>query len=231
MTAGSSALTDTTVSLQVPEGWKAVTAKVPGRIPAGATRRVEVAVTPAEDAAVRETTLTALARYRAAGDDRTSQQRLTVSVMPPPPEGEAWASDLVWLSETNGYGPAERDRSNGESGASDGKTLTLAGTTYEKGIGTHADSGIAIHLGGRCTAFTADVGIDDEINGYGEVAFSVEGDGKVLWTSPKLTGASATLPVDVKLDGVRQVRLKVIDTNGSRTGDHGDWAAARFRCA
>lgn len=46
MRAGSSALTDTTVSLQVPEGWKAVTAKVPGRIPAGATRRVEVAVTP-----------------------------------------------------------------------------------------------------------------------------------------------------------------------------------------
>lgn len=231
VTAGSSALTDTTVSLRVPEGWKAVTAKVPGRIPAGATRRVEVALTPAEDAGVRETTLTALARYRAAGDERTSQQRLAVSVMPPPPAGEAWASDLVWLSETNGYGPAERDRSNGESGASDGKTLTLAGTTYEKGIGTHADSGIAIHLGGRCTAFTADVGIDDEINGYGEVAFSVEGDGKVLWTSPKLTGASAALPVDVKLDGVRQVRLKVTDTNGSKTGDHGDWAAAKFHCA
>lgn len=231
VTAGSSALTDTTVSLKVPEGWKAVTAKVPGRIPAGATRRVAVALTPAEDAGVRETTLTALARYRAADDDRTSQQRLAVSVMPPPPEGEAWASDLVWLSETNGYGPAERDRSNGESGASDGKTLTLAGTTYEKGIGTHADSGIAVHLGGRCTAFTADVGIDDEINGYGEVAFSVEGDGKELWTSPKLTGASAALPVDVKLDGVRQVRLKVTDTNGSKTGDHGDWAAARFHCA
>ncbi|MEU4028525.1 NPCBM/NEW2 domain-containing protein [Streptomyces anulatus] len=231
VTAGSSALTDTTVSLRVPEGWKAVTAKVPGRIPAGATRRVEVALTPAEDAGVRETTLTALARYRAAGDDRTSQQRLAVSVMPPPPAGKAWASDLVWLSETNGYGPAERDRSNGESGASDGKTLTLAGTTYEKGIGTHADSGIAIHLGGRCSAFTADVGIDDEINGYGEVAFSVEGDGKVLWTSPKLTGASAALPVDVKLDGVRQVRLKVTDTNGSKTGDHGDWAAAKFHCA
>ncbi|NEE42729.1 glycoside hydrolase, partial [Streptomyces sp. SID7982] len=207
------------------------TAKVPGRIPAGATRRVEVALTPAKDAEVRETRLTALARYRVAGETRTSQQRLAVSVLPPAPEGEAWASDLGWLSESNGYGPAERDRSNGESGADDGKTLTLAGKTYEKGIGTHADSDIAVHLGGRCTAFTADVGIDDEINGYGEVAFSVEGDGKVLWTSAKLTGASATVPVDVKLDGVRQVRLKVTDTNGSKTGDHGDWAAAKFHCA
>ncbi|MFJ6613065.1 NPCBM/NEW2 domain-containing protein [Streptomyces sp. NPDC091289] len=231
VTAGSTALTDTSVSLQLPGGWKATTAKVSGRIPAGETRRVEVALTPAKDAEVRETTLTALARYRAGGDARASQQRLAVSVLPPAPEGEAWASDLVWLSETNGYGPAERDRSNGESGASDGKTLTLAGKTYEKGIGTHADSDIALHLGGRCTAFTADVGIDDEIDGYGEVAFSVEGDGKVLWTSPELTGASETLPVDVKLDGVRQVRLKVTDTNGSKTGDHGDWAAAKFHCA
>ncbi|MEW2192989.1 NPCBM/NEW2 domain-containing protein [Streptomyces microflavus] len=231
LTAGSDGLTDASVTLQVPAGWKSTPAKVPGRIPAGATRRVAVEVTPAKDAEVRETRLTALARYRAAGDARTTEQRLALSVLPPPPTGQAWASDLVWLSETNGYGPAERDRSNGESGAADGRTLTLAGTTYEKGIGTHADSDIAIHLGGRCTAFTADVGIDDEINGYGEVAFSVEGDGKTLWTSPKLTGASATVPVDVKLDGVRQVRLKVTDTNGSKTGDHGDWAAAKFHCA
>lgn len=231
LTAGSADLTDASVTLQVPAGWKSTPAKVPGRIPAGATRRVAVEVTPARDAEVRETRLTALARYRAAGDARTTEQRLALSVLPSPPTGQAWASDLVWLSETNGYGPAERDRSNGESGAADGRTLTLAGTTYEKGIGTHADSDIAIHLGGRCTALTADVGIDDEINGYGEVAFSVEGDGKTLWTSPKLTGASATVPVDVKLDGVRQVRLKVTDTNGSKTGDHGDWAAAKFHCA
>jgi len=231
VTAGSADLTDASVTLQVPAGWKSAPAKVPGRIPAGATRRVAVEVTPAKDAEVRETRLTALARYRAAGETRSSEQRLAVSVLPPPPTGQAWASDLVWLTETNGYGPAERDRSNGESGAADGRTLTLAGTPYEKGIGTHADSDIAIHLGGRCTAFTADVGIDDEINGYGEAAFSVEGDGKVLWTSPKLTGASATVPVDVKLDGVRQLRLKVIDTNGSKTGDHGDWAAAKFHCA
>ncbi|MGW0958046.1 NPCBM/NEW2 domain-containing protein [Streptomyces gelaticus] len=64
---------------------------------------------------------------------------------------------------------------------------------------------------------------------YGEVAFSVEADGKVLWTSPKVTGASATVPVDVKL--ARHVHLKVTDTDGSRTGDHGDWAAARFSCS
>ncbi|MFJ2624243.1 NPCBM/NEW2 domain-containing protein [Streptomyces sp. NPDC087532] len=231
VTAGDADVTDAAVTLDVPEGWQVARPATVDRIPAGTTRRVEVSVTPAKDATAGEARLTALSRYRAAGEPRTAVQRFAAGVMPPPPTGEVWASDMVWLKSVNGYGPAERDRSNGESGAADGHRLTLAGKTYEKGIGTHADSDIEVYLGGRCTAFTADVGIDDEINGYGEVAFSVEADGKVLWTSPKVTGASATVPVEVKLDGARHVHLKVTDTNGSKTGDHGDWAAARFTCS
>ncbi|MCX4583271.1 NPCBM/NEW2 domain-containing protein [Streptomyces sp. NBC_01481] len=231
VTAGTRDATAVQVSLNAPAGWQVSPAQAVDRIPAGTTRRVEVAVTPAKDAMPGEATLTALARHRAAGVDRTSLQRFAVGVMPRPPVADAWASDLLWLTAANGYGPAERDRSNGESGAADGHVLILAGTTYEKGIGAHADSDIEVYLGGRCTALTADVGIDDEINGYGEVAFSVEADGKVLWASPKVTGASATVPVDVPLVGARHVRLKVTDTNGSKTGDHGDWAAARFSCA
>lgn len=231
VTAGTKDATGVTVSLTAPAGWQVTPAAPVGRIPAGTTERVEVSVTPAKDAKPGEATLTATARHRSAGQDRTAVQRFAVGVMPEPPSADAWASDLVWLKSTNGWGPPERDRSNGESGASDGRTLTLAGKTYEKGIGAHADSDIEVYLGGRCTAFTADVGIDDEINGYGEVAFSVEADGKVLWTSPKLTGASATVPVDVDVTGARHVRLRVTDTNGSKSGDHADWAAARFACA
>ncbi|MDG4858611.1 glycoside hydrolase family 31 protein [Streptomyces sp. T-3] len=231
VTAGSKDATGVRVGLDVPEGWQVTPAATVDRIPAHTTKRVEVTVTPAKDARPGETTLTATARYRAAGQDRTSVQRFATAVMPPPPTADTWASDMVWLKSTNGWGPPERDRSNGESGAEDGKTLTLAGKTYEKGIGGHADSDIEVYTGGRCTRLTADVGIDDEINGYGEVAFSVEADGKVLWTSPKLTGASATVPVDVALDGARHVRLKITDTNGSKSGDHGDWAAAKFSCA
>lgn len=231
VTAGGRDATGVRVSLAAPEGWRVTEEPVVEKVAAGTTRRVEVGVVPAADATAGDTRLTALARYHSAGQQRTSEQRFGVALMPPAPRGPAWASDLVWLKSANGYGPAERDRSNGESGAADGRTLTLAGKTYEKGIGVHADSDIEVYLGGQCTAFTADVGIDDEINGYGEVVFSVEADGKVLWTSPKLTGAAATVPVDVKLDGARHVRLKVTDSNGSKSGDHGDWAAARFHCA
>ncbi|MFI8292654.1 DUF5110 domain-containing protein [Streptomyces sp. ms191] len=231
VTAGDRDATGVEVSLDVPAGWQVTPAAPIARVPAGTTRRVEVAVTPPGSATPGEATLTATVRHRSAGQDRTAVQRFAVGVMPQPPSADAWASDLVWLRSTNGWGPPERDRSNGESGATDGHPLTLAGRTYEKGVGAHADSDIEVYLGGRCTAFTADVGIDDEIDGYGDVAFSVEADGKVLWTSPRLTGASATLPVDVDVTGARHVRLRITDTNGSKSGDHGDWAAARFACA
>ncbi|MGH4030745.1 NPCBM/NEW2 domain-containing protein [Actinomycetota bacterium Odt1-20B] len=230
VTAGSRDATGGEVAVDAPEGWTAEAAKV-DRIAAGQTRRVELAVTPARGADPGERSLTARARYRSAGQERTATARLAVGVMPPAPTADTWASDLVWLTATNGYGPAEHDRSNGESAAGDGHPLTLAGKTYEKGIGTHADSTVEVYTGGRCSKFTADAGIDDEINGYGEVAFSVEADGKVLWTSPKVTGASATVPVDVDVSGARHVRLKVTDTNASKSGDHGDWAAARFTCS
>ena len=64
---------------------------------------------------------------------------------------------------TNGWGPVEKDRSNGEAGASDGGTITLNGVTYAKGLGAHAASDIRYALNGACSVFTAAVGVDDEM--------------------------------------------------------------------
>ncbi|WP_371495785.1 NPCBM/NEW2 domain-containing protein [Kitasatospora sp. NBC_00374] len=152
---------------------------------------------------------------------------------PPDPGGpraDSWASDLTWLSSANGWGPAERDRSNGEQGAADGRPITLNGTVFPKGIGAHAASDIEILTGGHCSSFTATVGIDDEISGYGDVTFSVRADGATLWTSPTLGSQSAPLAVDVPLGGAQRVHL-VVTGVGTATGDHGDWGAARFHCS
>ncbi|MER8187342.1 NPCBM/NEW2 domain-containing protein [Kitasatospora sp. NPDC094015] len=146
------------------------------------------------------------------------------------PRADSWASDLPWADSVNGWGPAERDRSNGEQGAADGHPLTLNGTTYPKGIGAHAASDIGIVTGGHCSSFTASVGIDDEINGYGDVTFSVRADGATLWTSPTLTSQSAPLAVDVPLGAAQRVDL-VVSSVGTATGDHGDWGAPRFHCS
>ena len=49
-----------------------------------------------------------------------------------------YLSNLTWTSAINGWGPAEKDESNGESLSGDGTTITLNGQTYTKGLGVHA---------------------------------------------------------------------------------------------
>ena len=68
---------------------------------------------------------------------------------------------------TNGWGPVEKDKSNGENGAGDGHTLTLNGITYTKGLGAHAASDVRYALAANCTRFKASVGIDDEVGHSG----------------------------------------------------------------
>ena len=54
-------------------------------------------------------------------------------------------------------------------------------------------------LGGACTAFRADVGVDDSVGGNGSVVFQVWTDGTKVYDSGTLTGASATKSVAVDL--------------------------------
>ncbi|CAL9632606.1 NPCBM/NEW2 domain-containing protein [Streptomyces sp. enrichment culture] len=230
-TAGRAGADGTEVSLTAPDGWTVSAARSVGRVDPGRRARAEFTVTPPDGTAVGESVLTATARYRAAGEPRVTAQRAAVRTMPKPPTTDSWASDLPWLKSANGWGPPERDRSNGEQGAADGRTLTLDGTAYAKGIGAHADSDIEFWLGGKCSSFTATVGIDDEINGYGGVSFAVVADGRRLWSSPTVDGRSEPVEVNVPLDAARHVNLLVTDTDGTKSGDHGDWAGAMFHCS
>ena len=56
--------------------------------------------------------------------------------------GNTYVSDLTPTSSTNGWGPVEKDKSNGETGAGDGGPITLNGTVFAKGLGTHALSDV-----------------------------------------------------------------------------------------
>jgi hypothetical protein len=153
-----------------------------------------------------------------------------VGVPTPPPTGVNWVSDLPFVS-TNGWGPVERDMSNGEALAGDGRPITLAGTVYAKGLGVHPSGDITLNLGGNCTRFTATVGVDDEVGSSGSVRFSVVGDGAALAGTQVLTGDSAPAALDVGVSGVQQLDL-VIDDGGDGNGmDHSDWAEARLTCA
>jgi alpha-galactosidase len=145
--------------------------------------------------------------------------------------GTRYVSDMTWQASTNGWGPAERDRSNGETGAADGRTITIAGTTYAKGVGAHAAGTIDVDLGGRCSTFAADVGVDAEVgDGRGTVTFSVLGDGVTLATSPVKAGGQAATPLSVNVSGRTTLRLAVGNGGDNINYDHADWANARVIC-
>jgi chitodextrinase/glucose/arabinose dehydrogenase len=141
-----------------------------------------------------------------------------------------YLSDLAYQVVSNAWGPVEKDRSNGEQGATDGRTLTLNGKTYAKGLGVHAASEITYNLGGASTRFRADVGVDDEVpdQAAASVVFEVWADGQRLFQSPTLRPTSATVPVDVDVTGRQQLRLLVKDAGDGNGYDHADWADARL---
>jgi alpha-galactosidase len=145
--------------------------------------------------------------------------------------GTTFVSDMTWQASTNGWGPAERDRSNGEQGATDGRTITIAGTSYAKGIGAHAAGTIDVNLGGRCTTFTADVGVDAEVGTNGSVTFTVLGDGVTLASTGVRRGGQAAQPLSVNVSGRNVLRLVVGNGGDNINYDHADWANAQVTCS
>jgi beta-galactosidase len=159
----------------------------------------------------------------------TASARVELPLAP----GQRWASELPFVgTPTNGWGPVERDTSNGEDAGGDGGPLRVGGTTYPKGFGAHANSLITLDVPTGCTRFEATVGLDAEVGGSGSVTFEVRaGDGAVLASTPRMTGGSAGAPLSVALAGHAQVQLAITDAGDGNGSDHADWAAARFTCA
>lgn len=151
-------------------------------------------------------------------------------VEPPLPHGQVYLSDLPYSYVTNGWGPIELDRSNGEEAALDGQPIRLRGAAYEKGLGVHAPSLIRYRLGQACTRFVADVGVDDEQAGAGSVEFEIWADGERLFRSGVLTGSSPARRVNVDVTGKRELRLFVGVGGDTYAYDHSLWAGARLEC-
>jgi hypothetical protein len=144
-----------------------------------------------------------------------------------------YLSDRPWTEVANGWGPVEKDRSNGEIPPGDGQPLRLNGVTYAKGLGAHAASEVRFALGGACSLLTAQIGIDDEISVDGSVIFQVFADAATtpLFQSGVMTSQSPTQSLSVNLTGVNTLRLVVAVGPDGNSSDHADWANARITCS
>ncbi|WP_328667182.1 NPCBM/NEW2 domain-containing protein [Streptomyces sp. NBC_00322] len=187
---------------------------------------------------------------------RLHRTDMATLVQPPKAQG-TYQLDGNWWSTVGSYGtvPVEVNKSFGPSGQADGNTLTIGGKTYPKGLGTHADSGIYYWLGGSCQQFSAEVGIDDEVDstvpaGQGRVQFGVYGDGRLLAYTDIKTPQDPATTLNVPIAGVKLLELRAIPTNHTyqvpddttpdpndmkytndrERNDHADWADAKITC-
>ena len=220
-----------TSQLRTPEKWSVSGQPSFGRVAPGATVSAPVTISRTADALGGTRPVTADVTGIAAGGRKvTVTANASLTGMPHAPRGEVAVSSLEFVSASNGWGPVERDRSNGENGSGDGAPITINGTVYPTGLGVHAESVVEVYLGGRCSAFTATVGVDDETGGGGNVAFEVYGDGVQKFASEPISGGDAAVPVSVDVGGVQTLKLRVSDGGDGNAWDHGDWGGAKVRC-
>ena len=101
---------------------------------------------------------------------------------------------------------------------------------YSKGLGVHAPSDVRYDLGGTCTAFAADIGLDAEVGQHGTAVFQVWADGALIYDSGVLRGGMAPVPVYLAVPGVHELRLVVAPVDWVIDYAHADWADARVEC-
>ncbi|WP_370962954.1 beta-galactosidase [Amycolatopsis sp. cg9] len=230
--AGAPPAFDVKPALTVPAGWTAGPAAPASaaRIDGGGSATFTWTVTP--PSTVDTAALKVAVAYRQAGHPGSvTGERIVGAVPPAPPAGQVAASSLPFLTATNGWGPVERDTSNGEASAGDGKPMTIGGVAYAKGLGVHAASDVQLYLAGACTRLTASAGVDGETGTAGSVAFSVSVDGTTRVTTPVVRGGQAAVPVDVDVTGAQVLDLLVSDGGDGNGNDHADWALPTLTCA
>jgi hypothetical protein len=163
--------------------------------------------------------------YTVTGENASGQGVASAVVRAMP---SLYITDLTWTSATNGWGVVEKDMSNGEQATNDGTTITLNEVTYSRGIGVHANSTVTYNLEGKYARFLSDVGVDDEVAGNGSVIFRVVLDGRELYNSALMTGATATKTIDVDVTGGSQLQL-IVSGDANVDQDHASWGGARLK--
>lgn len=228
---GIKPVSNASASLQLPDGWTAnpLSAAAFDYITVGQSVNVDWNVTAPVTAPAGSSNMEVTLNFMDGTNKRQQQGSTQITVIPPAPQNTTYLSDIDWFYSTNGWGPVEKDTSVGESQANDGRTITLKGVTYKKGLGTNSPSEIDYNIGGNFAAFTSVVGVDDEEGTKGSVTFEVWGDGQRLWSSGLLKGGSNPETANVDISGVNILKLVVTDGGDDKNYDHGDWANAMIK--
>ena len=128
-------------------------------------------------------------------------------------------SENDFLMANQAYGALQRNVSL------DGGPLTIAGKTYESGLGAHAVSEIPVTVPSAASRLTGLVGMDDGAEGQnkGEAAFRILSGNAVLWESGAMKTGDSAQPFNVEIPaGCTKLYLQADDL-GQNDYDHADW--------
>jgi hypothetical protein len=111
-----------------------------------------------------------------------------------------------------------------------GKTLSIAGKTFQHGLGTHANSKIVYELQGEYERFEAKVGVDDAMKDYtkSSVVFQVFVDGKKKFDSGVMRINDEPKNVGIDLNNAETLELVVNNAGDGIECDHAVWADAQL---
>jgi hypothetical protein len=120
--------------------------------------------------------------------------------------------------------PLTRDRNVAGGG------LVLGGSTFDKGLGMHAESRVSFDLAGKYDWFEATVGLDGRTGRRGRVKIDVLLDGKRPEEVPSkaLTRLDGPRTIRLEVRGVRRLTLAVLPAQQGDVQAHVNWADARL---
>ena len=133
-------------------------------------------------------------------------------------------SSLDLSKVTTGWGTVKANLSIGQ------QPMSIGGTKFTNGVGTHAYSVMRVKLDGGTRRFHCVCGVDDETNGNGSVIFRIVSEHGTLFKSPVMRGNDKGVVVDLDVAGVKMLCLLVAAGQTVDNGltfvayDHADWA-------
>ena len=137
------------------------------------------------------------------------------------PAGAVWLDTKDLSSVKVGFGTV------GAGKACDGKNpISIGKQVFAHGIGVHAESVAEVSLNKKATRFVAAVGVDDQVNTGGTVAFEVWVDKVKKAESGVMRCGDAPKLISVDLTGAAKMKLVVSGNGDGLDNDHGDWGGA-----
>jgi alpha-galactosidase len=222
---GREPVTRASLSLTGPSGW-ATGAPVSAHVlPTGRELDGTWQVTVPPDTTSGNYTLTATASYRWGTGRTGSDSSPAVIQVAVPPTGTPTLDQLTWLSAVNGYGAIGINENHY------GGPLSIHGVVYPHGLWVNSVATLYYYLGGNCTTFSADLGLDDSDKGTGAVVYEFYADGTQVYDSGVVTNSMPTIHANVNVSGAHVLELYVGEGNGTINYGNADFGDPQLTCA